>query len=117
KCRPHIILTQVLHQRVLRQNRQRRKLGNHVAEHRKEHVVDLSSDLLEEAEVFPIIRTKTAEWENVQEASASKEHQERCSQRPSGNGITEEDNKTASEIKLRAMLHRFPQSYRKADHV
>src|SRR2546430_5209512 len=35
--------------------------------HRKEHVVDLSSDLLEEAEVFTIIRTKTAEWENVQE--------------------------------------------------
>ena len=49
ECRSDVILAEFFHERVFRQDCQRRKLRDHLSDHRKKHVMDLFYDLLEEA--------------------------------------------------------------------
>src|SRR2546423_12481625 len=88
----HIVLAKILHEGIFRQDRQRREFGQHVAEHGQEHVMDLRRDFLENPEVLPIVWTKTAQRENAKETSASKEHQQSRSERPTRYRIAEKDH-------------------------
>ena len=79
--------------------------------------MDLRGDLLKEVEVFPIVGAKPAQRENAPETAAAQKHQQCRSQRPTGNGVAEEDHEAADEVELRSVFDGFPHAKWNADQV
>src|SRR5262245_48486834 len=79
--------------------------------------MNLGRYLLEETQVFPIVRTETSQRENAPKAATTEKDKQRRAQSPTGHRIAEKHNEAADVIELRPMLHVLPDAKRHTDQI
>src|SRR6201987_3294948 len=113
----HILLAQLLQERVFGQQSYRRKRRQAHRGNRQNQMPEVIEDFLPPWQLRPGVRYQTAQRKELEERAARKQDDEQDREQKTRNGIADDDDAGRPDVEWRAVIHRLANAKRNREQI
>src|SRR5271167_2050774 len=113
----HILLTYLVEEAILGEDRHRREGADAEREQRQRQVPEIVEDLLPPRQHRPIVRGEAAQREQVEKRAAGEQDDQENGEQEAGYRVPDDNDAGGPDVERRAVLDRLLDAERDRDHV